>query len=101
MGFREYNMKYYLFSIIVALTLSFETTDSHPFWVLTNDPEFSRGARDYADENGVVWYHENLEATEYGFWVEAKDLREGDVFLGANGELSTLIAVERVEFGVD
>ena len=52
-----------------------ETTDSHPFWVLTDDPDFSRGARDYVDENGVVWYHENLDATEYGYWVEAKDLQ--------------------------
>ena len=33
-----------------------------------------------------------------GYWVEAKDLREGDVFLGANGELSTLVATERVVF---
>ena len=32
------------------------------------------------------------------FWVEAKDLREGDVFVGANGELSTLVAAERVVF---
>ena len=33
-----------------------------------------------------------------GYWVEAKDLREGDVFLGANGELSTLVDVERIIF---
>ena len=33
-----------------------------------------------------------------GYLVEAKDLREGDVFLGANGELSTLVATERVVF---
>ena len=33
-----------------------------------------------------------------GFWVEAKDLREGDVFLGGHGELSTLVATERVVF---
>ena len=42
-------------------------------------------------------YHENLEAGLNGFWVEAKDLRVGDVFLGANGELSTLINAVRVE----
>jgi intein/homing endonuclease len=47
-----------------------ETTDSHPFWVVNKK-----------------------EA-----WVEAKDLREGDVFIGANGELSTLVNKERVEF---
>jgi hypothetical protein len=43
-------------------------------------------------------YHENIGVTEHGYWVEAKDLRAGDVFLGANGELSTLISTERVEF---
>ena len=37
-------------------------------------------------------------ALAIGYWVEAKDLREGDVFLGANGELSTLVAAERVVF---
>ena len=49
------------------------------------------------DENGVILYHENLEAGLNGYWVEAKDLRVGDVFLGANGELSVLINVVRVE----
>ena len=50
------------------------------------------------DENGVVLYHENTEPGLNGYWVEAKDLREGDVFLGANGELSTLVNLERVQF---
>ena len=49
-------------------------------------------------ENGVILYHENLEPGLNGFWVEVKDLREGDVFIGANGELLTLAAMERVEF---
>ena len=75
-----------------------ETTDVHPFWVLTDDPDFSRGARDYVDENGVVWYHEGLDATEYGFWVETKDLQIGDVFMGADGELSTLTGKLRLDF---
>ena len=30
--------------------------------------------------------------------IEAKDLRVGDVFLGANGELSVLLDTERVVF---
>ena len=75
-----------------------ETTDSHPFWVVTDEPDLSRAARSVVDENGVWLYHENVGPTEHGFWVEAKDLREGDVVLGANGESSTLIAVERVVF---
>jgi hypothetical protein len=75
-----------------------ETTDSHPFWVVTDEPDLSRAARDIVDENGVILYHENLESGQNGFWVEAKDLKEGDVFLGANGELSILVSTERVEF---
>ena len=69
-----------------------ETTDVHPFWVVTDSPDLSRAARSFAD--GM--YHENLEGNEHGYYVEAKDLRVGDVFLGANGELSTLVATERV-----
>ena len=75
-----------------------ETTDTHPFWVVTDDPDLSRAASSIVDENGVWLYHENVGPTAHGFWVEAKDLREGDVFLGANGELSTLVATERVVF---
>jgi hypothetical protein len=48
-----------------------ETTDSHPFWVVSES-----GSR----------------------YVDAKDLREGDVFIGANGELSCLAGKERVEY---
>jgi len=74
-----------------------ETTDAHPFWVVTNNPDLERAARDYVFENGVWLYHENVTPTEYGYWVEAKDLRVGDVFLGVNGELSTLTNIVRVE----
>jgi len=70
-----------------------ETTDSHPFWVVTDDPDFTRAAREYADG----FYHENLALGLYGYWVEAKDLREGDVFLDANGKLSTLTNIVRIE----
>jgi len=74
-----------------------ETTDGHPFWVVTNDPDMNRAAREVVDENGAILYHENIEAGLNGFWVEAKDLRVGDVFLGANGELSTLTNAIRIE----
>ena len=56
-----------------------------------------KAAREVVDENGVILYHENLDVGLNGFWVEAKDLRVGDVFLGANGELSTLVNAVRVE----
>ena len=75
-----------------------ETTDSHPFWVVTDNPDLSRAARSVVDENGVILYHENIEPGLNGFWVEAKDLLVGDVFLGANGELTTLVDIERVQF---
>jgi hypothetical protein len=70
-----------------------ETTDGHPFWVVTDEPDLSRAAKNYSD--GM--YHGNLEVAEHGFWVEAKDLRVGDVFLDANGELSILTNIVRVE----
>ena len=75
-----------------------ESTDVHPFWVVTDTPDLSRAARSVVDENGVTLYHENLQSGLNGFWVEAKDLRVGDVFLGANGELSVLVSAERVVF---
>jgi hypothetical protein len=75
-----------------------ETTDSHPFWVVTDNPDLSRAAREIVDENGTILYHENIGVTEHGYWGEAKDLKVGDVFLGANGELSCLANKERVEF---
>ena len=74
-----------------------EVTDVHPFWVVTDEPDLSRVARGTIDENGVILHHENLAPTENGFWGEAKDLLVGDVFLGANGELSTLTNIVRVE----
>ena len=74
-----------------------ETTDTHPFWVVTDEPDLERMARDYVFENDVWKYHENITPTAFGYWVEAKDLRVGDVFLGANGELSTLTNLVRVE----
>lgn len=67
-----------------------ETTEGHPFWVVTENPDLTRAARSVVDEDGVWLYHEDIGYTETGYWVEAKDLRPGDVFLGANGELSTL-----------
>ena len=60
---------------------------------MTDEPDLERAARSYAD--GM--YHENLGCNDTGFWVEAKDLQIGDVFLGANGELSTLTNIVRVE----
>ena len=77
-----------IFALITAVT----------FTVVGSNPDHDRAARSVVDENGVILYHENIESGLNGYWVEAKDLREGDVFLGANGELSTLVATERVVF---
>jgi hypothetical protein len=77
---------------------TFETTDSHPFWVTTDKPDLSRVARDVVDENGVMLHHENIAVTEHGYYVEAKDLKVGDVFLGTNDELTTLTETHRKDF---
>ena len=74
-----------------------ETTDSHPFWVVTDNPDLERAARSVVDENGVLLYHENIGPGLNGFWVEAKVLQVGDVFLGADGRFSTLTNLVRVE----
>jgi hypothetical protein len=75
-----------------------ETTDSHPVWVVTDSPDLSKAAQDVVVENGTTLIHENLAVTEHGYYVEAKDLRIGDVFIGANGELTTLTGTEWVEY---
>ncbi|MGL6194198.1 MAG: hypothetical protein ACRC2T_05185 [Thermoguttaceae bacterium] len=41
-------------------------------------------------------YHDNLDGGFGGYRVEAKDLRVGDVFLGSDGKLSTLVGTTRV-----
>ena len=74
-----------------------KTTDGHPFWVVTDTPDLERAARSVVDENGFILYHENVAPGLNGFWVEAKDLKVGDVFLGASGELSMLTNIVRVE----
>ena len=71
-----------------------ETTDSHPFWVVTDEPDLERAARELADG----FYHENIGPGLGGYWVEVKDLKVGDVFLGANGELSTLYDIALLEY---
>ena len=75
-----------------------ETTDGHPFWVVTDEPDLDRAAREVVLENGTLIYHENIDSGLCGFWVEAKDLKPGDIFLGVNGELSVLVVSSRVEF---
>ena len=64
---------------------------------MTDEPDLERAAREVVDENGIILYHENIAPGLNGFWVEAKDFRVGDVFLGANGELSMLANAVRVE----
>jgi hypothetical protein len=54
-----------------------ETTDSHPFWVVTDEPDLERAARGLVNENGVWLYHENIGPTENGFWVEANGALTG------------------------
>jgi hypothetical protein len=79
-------------------TQTIETTDAHPFWVVTSNPDLERIARNVVVENDTVLEHENLTISRHGYYVEAKDLMIGDTFIGANGELSTLTATNREEF---
>ncbi|MDR1480155.1 MAG: HINT domain-containing protein, partial [Planctomycetaceae bacterium] len=80
------------------LTQTFETTDSHPFWVVTDKPDLSRVARETVEENGTILQHEDVTVAGNGYYVEAKDLKVGDIFLGANNELTTLAETQRKDF---
>jgi hypothetical protein len=79
-------------------TQVFETTDSHPFWVVTDTPDLSRAAEENVTDNGVWLYHENVDVTERGYYVEAGKLRVGDVFISPNGKRSTLEKTERTAY---
>ena len=76
-----------------GLEQTHETTDVHPFWVVTDTPDLTRAAR----KNAEGMLHENLGSNESGYWVETKDLQVGDIFLGINGERSTLTNIVRIE----
>ena len=43
-----------------------ETTDGHPFWVVTDELDLTRAAQSIINENGVTLYHENLEGNANG-----------------------------------
>jgi hypothetical protein len=77
---------------------TFETTDSHPFWVVTDTPDLSRAARENVEDNGVSLHHENLGITEKGYYVEAGDLQVSDIFVCPSGGLTTLEETVRTEF---
>jgi hypothetical protein len=79
-------------------TQIFETTDSHPFWVVTDKPDLSRTARETVNKNDVILQHENITPKEHGYYVEAKDLKVGDTFIGASNEVSVLVATQRKNF---
>lgn len=80
---------------------TFQTTDTHPFWVNSDRPDQYRKARDSVSEHDVStnsdvqFEHDNLFVTENGYYVEAKDLKIGDIFIGPNGEASVLVDTRR------
>ena len=51
--------------VIIGEVSQEETTDAHPFWVVTDNPDLERAARGTVDENGVILYHENIDPTLY------------------------------------
>ncbi len=84
------------------LSQTFLTTDTHPFWVVADTPDDLRRARESvtvetARDGPLNLYHANIDASNGGYYVEASDLRLGDVFQGPHGELTTLIATSREE----
>ncbi len=83
-----------------GLSQTFQTTDTHPFWVVSDSRDLSRLAREYVTVapvggGSLELYHANAVFTDGGYYVEASDLRLGDVFQGPHGELTTLIATHR------
>ena len=80
---------------------TFQTTDTHPFWVNSDRPDLFRKARDSVSEYDVTTEseilidHDNLFVTEDGCYVEAKDLKEGDHFIGPSGDTSVLLKTWR------
>ncbi len=80
---------------------TFQTTDTHPFWVNSDRPDLYRRARDSVSEHDIStntdvrFEHDNLYVTETGYYVEAKDLKLGDNFIGPNGEASVLVKIWR------
>ena len=80
---------------------TFQTTDTHPFWVNSDRPDLFRKARDSVSEydvstnSDVVFEHDYLLVTESGYYVEAKDLKEGDRFIAPSGESSFLVKTWR------
>jgi hypothetical protein len=93
-----------------GVSQTFQTTDSHPFWVVTEKPDWSRAASDIVTVYDVATgqsfelHHENLVQNNddtnlvFGYYVEAQNLQIGDVFLGPNEELTTLTSTWRQDF---
>ena len=80
---------------------TFQTTDTHPFWVNSDRPDLFRKARDSVSEydvstnSDVVFEHDYLLVTESGCYIEAQDLNVGDRFIEPNGETSVLLKTWR------
>ena len=78
-----------------------QTTDTHPFWVVTNSPDKSRSAPesvsvyDLEAKSSILFTHDNLYVTDDGCYVEAGRLIPGDVFTDPSGNRSTLIKTWR------
>ena len=72
-----------------------QTTDIHPFWVVTDAPDANRMAREMVSVENVgaddlTFEHKNIGSTKDGYYVEAGDLEIGDTFIGPRGEITTL-----------
>ena len=85
---------------------TFQTTDTHPFWVIADTPNDLRRARENvtvetARDGPLSLYHANIDASNGGYYVEASDLQVGDTIISPSGEQTTLFAMHREEHPED
>jgi hypothetical protein len=80
-----------------------KTTDNHAFWVVTDQPDWSRVAsenvlvEDVGSESFIL-HHDDIAVSNSGFYVEAGKLRNGDKFLDDNDNTLTLLETYRVDY---
>ena len=83
---------------------TFETTDAHPFWVVDADTNGRYVIPEYVEEydpvtgQTIILFHENTVGNGFGGYICAGDLRVGDVCVGPNGELVTVVSTRRDAF---
>ena len=76
----------------------FSTTDTHPFWVVTDSPDYRRVARKSVYEGGITIHHSKINEINNGQYVEASMLIRGDKVKGPNGEIGVVVDSKRIDY---